>query len=61
MARPTTPSTRRRSSRAPARGLRWMSERQLEAYLQTRETLRRLRAETVDAGPSSHTQSRPTA
>lgn len=42
----TTPSApQRRSSRRPsARGLPSMSERQLDAYLQARETLRRVRA-----------------
>jgi hypothetical protein len=43
----------RQSHRRDAtRGIRWMSERQLDAYLQARETLRRLRtttASTADA------------
>ena len=43
MARNTTPHSHRTGSR-PSRGMLWMSERQLDAYLQTKETLRRLRA-----------------
>ncbi len=50
MARTTAqPSLPRRSSR----GMRWMSERQLDAYLQAKETLRRLRASTLSAAPRS--------
>lgn len=45
MANPAVPSNRRRSSRpASMSGMPWMSERQLDAYLQTREALRRARA-----------------
>ena len=45
MARNTTPHCHRTGSRS-SRGMLWMSERQLDAYLQTKETLRRLRAAT---------------
>ena len=48
MARTNTRHSRPRQS---ARGTRWMSERQLDAYLQARETLRRLRASTLSAAP----------
>jgi hypothetical protein len=43
----TQPSTTQRSPRRSRRGVTWMSERQLDAYLQARETLRRLRAVTA--------------
>lgn len=36
-------SQRRSQPRASARGKPWMSERQLDAYLQARDMLRRLR------------------
>jgi len=39
-SKPTSGRPERRSS---TRRVSWMSERQLDAYLQTRETLRRLR------------------
>ena len=48
MARTTT---RHSNPRHSARGMRWMSERQLDAYLQAKETLRRLRASTLPAAP----------
>ena len=48
MARTTT---RHSSPRHSARGMRWMNERQLDAYLQAKETLRRLRASSLSAAP----------
>ena len=51
MATTHAPTHLRQSNRRDVtRGIRWMSDRQLDAYLQTRETLRRLRAVTADAG-----------
>lgn len=48
MATTHAPTPARQSHRRDAtRGVRWMSERQLDAYLQTRETLRRLRMATA--------------
>ena len=49
----TTPSAPQRRSyrRTSARGLPSMSERQLDAYLQARDVLRRIRA---DVTPPSH-------
>ena len=45
MATSTTISHTRRASRRTTTGnMRWMSERQLDAYLQARETLRRVSA-----------------
>jgi hypothetical protein len=45
MANRPAPSNRRRTPRpASMSGMPWMSERQLDAYLQTREALRRARA-----------------
>ncbi len=44
------PSQPRRSSR----GTPWMGERQLDAYLQARETLRRLRAAASHSTDSGH-------
>ncbi len=44
MANTRTSTFRRSQPRRPARGIAWMSERQLDAYLQARETLRRLQA-----------------
>ena len=43
MADATTSKTSSSPLRA-LRGMRWMTDRQLDAYLQTRDTLRRLRA-----------------
>ncbi len=37
--------------RRSSRGLPWMSERQLDAYLLAKETLRRLRASALAAAP----------
>lgn len=48
MARKTTSPSHRTGPR-PSRGMLWMSERQLDAYLQAKETLRRLRAATSPA------------
>ncbi len=43
MANPHTASQARRTSRhSTTRGTRWMSQRQLDAYFQARETLRRV-------------------
>jgi hypothetical protein len=45
MANTHAPTRQHRSQpRRSARGLRWMSERQVDAYLQARDTLRRVRA-----------------
>jgi hypothetical protein len=44
MANTHTPSRQRRAAQHGSNGKLWMSERQLDAYLQTRDTLRRLRA-----------------
>jgi len=45
MANSTASSHRRRAPRPESmRGMPWMSERQLDAYLQAREALRRARA-----------------
>jgi len=38
----TTSHTRRTQRRSTTRGVSWMSERQLDAYLQAREALRRV-------------------
>ena len=46
----TSTSIRQTSSRG-TRGMRWMSERQLDAYLQAREALRRVRAAAVPEEP----------
>ena len=40
----TTSHARRLQRRCAARGTPWMSERQLDAYLQARDTLRRVSA-----------------
>ncbi len=37
----------------PRRGLRWMSERQTEAYLMTRDTLRRIQRSLPSVPPIS--------
>jgi len=45
--------------RDTSRGVRWMSDRQLDAYLQTRETLRRLRTATALTTSAGHAASPP--
>ena len=48
MATTHAPTRSRQARRHEAsRGARWMSDRQLDAYLQARETLRRLRTATA--------------
>jgi len=44
-----TPTSPRQACSRGTRGKRWMSERQLDAYLQAREALRRLRATATSA------------
>ncbi len=39
-----TPKSPPQGSSRGTRGMRWMSERQLDAYLQARDALRRVRA-----------------
>lgn len=41
---PAATGQRRSPQRASSPGIRWKSERQLEAYLQARDVLRRVRA-----------------
>lgn len=63
MANTAVPSNRRRSARSVSMsGMPWMSERQLDAYLQAREALRRARAvASLTAGVRSPPASPPAA
>ena len=58
----TTPFRQgRHQLRGSTRGIRSMSERQLEAYLQARDTLRRIRAVVSLASDTRRDPSHPTS
>ena len=60
MATTHAPTRSRQARRRDAsRGVRWMSDRQLDAYLQARETLRRLRTATAMTTSAGHAASPP--
>jgi len=56
----THTSTRQRSPRG-SRGVLWMSERQIDAYLQTKEAMRRLRAATASLTTDVRRNASPSA
>jgi hypothetical protein len=56
-----TPKSPCQGSSRGTRGMRWMSERQLDAYLQARDALRRVRAAATVASPELRRGASPPA